>query len=260
MKRDSLFCTADKLANVARDPAECQLHISVGKHTVEHHKWPCPVKLVIDADDVERRTVRSAANSHSSMRHDVAENFAQGLTPPGQYYTFWQALKPVSHPSSFAFWHKNSLAFWAKVNLLKARWSQLWNKNMAVRQKMQYCAGEGTATNANCPLYRDVDPMMVYLTCRSCTHPMMKATFIERHKIAARMVLKLLLEGSHGNFYILADVGSTTCLGDLGALDVWLPHWLNSGPQQYVPTLHPLWARSNLTGSSSNLGCTKVEG
>ena len=57
---------------------------------------------------------------------------------------------------------------------------------------------------------------------------MMKAMFIERHNIAARMVLKLLLEGSHGNCYILADIGSTTRLGDLGALDVRLPDWLIS--------------------------------
>ena len=57
---------------------------------------------------------------------------------------------------------------------------------------------------------------------------MMKAMFIERHNIAARMILKLLLEGSHGNCYILADVGSTNRLGDLGALDSRLPNWLIS--------------------------------
>ena len=62
----------------------------------------------------------------------------------------------------------------------------------------------------------------------SCTHPMMKAMFIERHNTAARMILKLLLEGSHGNCYILADIGSTTRLGDLGALDAQLPNWLVS--------------------------------
>ena len=58
---------------------------------------------------------------------------------------------------------------------------------------------------------------------------MMKAMFIERHNIAARMILKLLLEGSHGNCYLtLADVGSTNRLGDLGALDSRLPNWLVS--------------------------------
>ena len=60
---------------------------------------------------------------------------------------------------------------------------------------------------------------------------MMKAMFIERHNIAARMTLKLLLEGSHGNCYTLADVGSTNRLGDLGALDSRLPNWLISNPE-----------------------------
>ena len=202
---------ADKLANVARDPAECQLHISDGSHAFEHYKWPCTLKSVQDADGVERRTWRTAANLHSSIRHHVAEKFAKGLTPPGQYYSFWQAVKPVLHPSSFAFWHNSSLPFWAKENLLEARWGQLWNKNMAYRQKMQYRAGEGVATNANCPLCGSHDRISHMLG--SCTHPMMKAMFIERHNIAARMNLKLLLEGSHGNYYILADIGSTTRLG-----------------------------------------------
>ena len=71
----------------------------------------------------------------------------------------------------------------------------------------------------------------------SCTHPMMKAMFIAKHKIAARMVMRLLLEGSHGNFYILADVGSTTCLGDLGALDFWLPHWFISHSKRVCKVL-----------------------
>ena len=47
---------------------------------------------------------------------------------------------------------------------------------------------------------------------------MMKAMFIERHSIAARMVLKLLLEGSHGNCYVLANIGCTT-----PALGTWAP-------------------------------------
>ena len=217
---------ADKLANVARDPAKCQLHIYDGNHAFEHRKWPCTMKSVLDADGVERRTWRTAANLHSSISHHVAGKFAKGLTPPGQYYSFWQAIKPVLHPSSFAFWHNSSLPFWAKVNLLKARWGQLWNKNMAFRQNMQYCAGEGVATNANCPVCGSHDGMSHMLG--SCTHPMMKAMFIERHNIAARMILKLLLEGSHGNCYIWADVGSTNRLGDLGALDSRLPNWLIS--------------------------------
>ena len=93
---------------------------------------------------------------------------------------------------------------------------------MAFRQKMRYCAGEGVATDANCPLCGSHDGISHMLG--SCTHPMMKAMFIERHNIAARMMLKLLLEGSHGNCCTLADVGSTNRLGDLGALDARLPN------------------------------------
>ena len=71
---------AGKLVDVARDPAECQLHIS-GSHAFEHRKWPCTLKSVLDADGVERRTWRTAANLRSSIRHHVAERFAKGLTP-----------------------------------------------------------------------------------------------------------------------------------------------------------------------------------
>ena len=60
------------LQNVARDPAKCQLHIYDGKHAFEHRKWPCTMKSVLDADGVERRTWRTAANLHSSIIHHVA--------------------------------------------------------------------------------------------------------------------------------------------------------------------------------------------
>ena len=93
---------------------------------------------------------------------------------------------------------------------------------MACSQKMRYRAGEGVANpNANCPLCGSHDGISHMLG--SCTHPMMKAMFIERHSLAARMVLKLMLEGSHGKCYILADIGSTARLRDLGALDARLP-------------------------------------
>ena len=58
---------ADKLANVARDPAECQPHISDGSHAFEHRKWPCTLKSVIDADGVERRTWLTAALKYQTL-------------------------------------------------------------------------------------------------------------------------------------------------------------------------------------------------
>ena len=73
--------------------------------------------------------------------------------------------------------------------------------------------GHGIATNADCPLCGSNNGISHMLG--SCTHPMMKAMFIERHNAAARMILKLILEGSHGDRYILTDVGSEA------ALDSW---------------------------------------
>ena len=161
---------ADKLANVSRDPAKCQLHIHDGNHAFEHCKWPCTMKSVLDADGVEQRTWRTAANWHPSINHHVAGKFAKGLMPPSRYYSFWQAIRFVLHPSSFACWQNSSLPFWAKANLLKARWGQLWNKNMAFRQMMRYCAGKGVATNGNCPLCRSHDGTValrsIYPPCR----------------------------------------------------------------------------------------------
>ena len=100
---------------------------------------------------------------------------------------------------------------------------------------------------------------------------MMKAMFKERHNIAACMVLKLLLEGSHGNCYVLADIGSTTCLGDLGALDARLPDWLISDselvceglgrealrPDIFITTAQPpLPSHQNIHMHESGLVCS----
>ena len=54
----------------------------------------------------------------------------------------------------------------------------------------------------------------------NCTYPIMKVMFIERHNIAARMILKLLLEGSHDKYYVLADVALQPALGTWAR---WMP-------------------------------------
>ena len=56
----------------------------------------------------------------------------------------------------------------------------------------------------------------------------MSALQIERHNLASRKILRLLLEGALGNCYMVADVGSHARLGNLGALDSRIPTWLVS--------------------------------
>ena len=58
------------------------------------------------------------------------------------------------------------------------------------------------------------------------SHAMIKRMYIERHKLAARKVLCMGVEASHGNCYMLADVGPEAKRGRLGACVSRLPEWL----------------------------------
>ena len=122
---------ADRLANAARDPSICQVHISDGNHAFEHRKWPCMLKSTGSTDGTQQMTWITAANLHSSIRDHVSSRSAEGLTPAGQYHSQRQPVLKCLHSTSFVFWQSSS--FCIKVNVLKARWGQLWNKNMAFR-------------------------------------------------------------------------------------------------------------------------------
>ena len=215
---------ADRLANQARNPEQCQLDIPLGNQAFEGRVWPQCLKRSVNSQGAPQHSYRTAGNLHSSLRLQAAGMHAKGLTPPGQYHSFWAPIVPELHPSSFGFWRSSSTPFWTKVNVVKSRTGQLWNKNMAYRQKMPYLSGQARATNADCPLCGDHDGISHMLG--SCAHPMMKAMYIERHNAAARKILKLIMEGAHGNCYMLADVGSSSRLGNLGALDSRLPAWI----------------------------------
>ena len=56
----------------------------------------------------------------------------------------------------------------------------------------------------------------------SCSHAMMTGMYIERHNLAIREIMRLIMEGSHGNCYMLAYVGSEAKLGGLRALNYCL--------------------------------------
>ena len=88
---------------------------------------------------------------------------------------------------------------------------------MGFRQKLRY--GHGIAIDADYPPCGSHDGISHIPS--NCTHPMMKAMFIsiEKHNAAAHMILELILEGSNENCCMLADVGSESRLGQLGALE-----------------------------------------
>ena len=68
---------------------------------------------------------------------------------------------------------------------------------------MSYMLSQARATDAACPLYGEHDGITQMLG--NCGYPMMEGMYIERHNVATRKILRLMLEGSRGNCYMLAD-------------------------------------------------------
>ena len=217
---------ADQLANAARDSEQCSISIAIGNDAFHDRKWPAILKRSGTSQGQQQQTWHKAGNLHACIRKHAAASQAKGLTRPGDYHGNWANVTTELHASSFGFWRNAAIPFWTKVNMLKAQWGQLWNKSIACNRRMAYMSGQARATNPSCPLCGEKDGISHMLG--GCTHPLMTALQIERHNLASRKILRLLLEGALGNCYMVADVGSHARLGNLGALDSRIPTWLVS--------------------------------
>ena len=131
----------------------------------------------------------------------------------------WQELhvSPRLAPSANA--HLCTYFRWFQPFARAATILRLPISHTAMRQLL--CSELGDAA---CPLCGEHDGITHVLG--NCSHPLMKAMYIERHNAATRKILRLILEGSRGSCYMLADVGSTDRLGNVGPLDSRLPEWL----------------------------------
>jgi hypothetical protein len=84
--------------------------------------------------------------------------------------------------------------------------------------------GQGIARDTHCPLCKDADSIGRILG--SCTHSEVKKVYISRHDKAMRLIMKGIQNGSLGNFYCTADVGTAAVMEELGATSKRLPEWL----------------------------------
>ena len=75
---------------------------------------------------------------------------------------------------------------------------------------MSYMPGQARATDAACPLCGEHDGITHMLG--NCSHPLMKAMYIERHNAATRKFLRLILK---------APEAAATCL----QMSAPLIHW-----------------------------------
>ena len=91
-------------------------------------------------------------------------------------------------------------------NILKPRYGQLWNMNMAYVRKMPYIKGLRTATSKACPLCSLEDSGSHLLG--GCRHRDMVRSYITRHTEAGRSILKEITKGTSRNNEFIADLGT----------------------------------------------------
>jgi hypothetical protein len=84
--------------------------------------------------------------------------------------------------------------------------------------------GQGIARYTHCPLCKDADSIGHILG--NCTHSEVKKVCIYRHDKAIRLIMKEIQNGSLGNLYCMADVGTAVVMGELGANSNRLPERL----------------------------------
>jgi len=122
------------------------------------------------------------------------------------------------------FFTSSNITFTEKKNTLKARYGVLWNKKIAYRHRTGYIEGQGIARDTHCPFGKDADAIGHILG--SCTHSEVKKVYISRHDKAVRLIMKEIQNGSLGNFFCTADVGTAVAMEELGAGSKRLPNWL----------------------------------
>jgi hypothetical protein len=154
----------------------------------------------------------------------------QGLTNSTVYVKAWRDIQPHTIPeASNAFFTSSNVTFAEKKNTLKARYGTLWNKKTAYRHRTAYMEGQGSARDTHCPLCKDADSIGHILG--NCTHSKVKKVYISRHDNAMRLIMKEIQNGSLGNFYCMADVGTAVFMEELGANSKRLPEWLITSTQ-----------------------------
>lgn len=103
----------------------------------------------------------------------------------------------------------------ATKQVLRARYGIMHHMGQAFKMRRPYLPGLPVARNKKCPLCGGEDSTSHILN--GCTHPDMKAFYIERHNAAGRMMLKERQCGAKGNIRVMADLGSKEKMRGLGA-------------------------------------------
>ena len=222
---------ADQLANTAAQQVatEGQLDIDVSSkylENFEHKYWP-KQKVKHQAYNGETtelwQHVRDLKDSLMGAIH-IKMRLGQS-NQDSVWFKAWADVFEHTEPKyTNAFWEMPQITASMTTNLLKTRQGNLWTMKLAFQRNMAYMKGLPKASNDLCPLCHRPDSAGHMLG--GCMNADMKALYIARHDKAMRHVLKQVLKGQHGGYYVIADVGTLEGLQQMGAHSKRIPDFI----------------------------------
>ena len=157
--------------------------------------------------------------------HQLAPNLTQGIKthlPPctqrgptrkaGVYTTLWDDQLPtLDRGASSQFWTSQAVKAPLKLQLMRARWGNLWTKKRAYRCRQKYAGSALPANSDKCPICEQAQDGASHILA-GCQHRDMKASYIKRHDIAVKIIQRSVAKGGLGGTYMIMDAGKATDL------------------------------------------------
>ena len=171
-----------------------------------------------------------AGDVTSALKKAVRPNCQAGNANTTLYVDLWNKVESKLLPNITEYlWTSPHTTQSILRNVLKARYGQLWNMNMAYVRKMPYMKGLRTATSNACPLCSLEDLGRHLLG--GCRHKDMVKSYIARHNEAGRLISRQSQRGQVATmFYSLTLAHKKTCKQWEPWIRVCLPGWLRRPP------------------------------
>ena len=121
-----------------------------------------------------------AGNLNAALEQAVHPKCQAGNANKTLHVKLWEQVQAKLLPHTAQhIWTSSAVTHSMLRNVLKARFGQLWNMNMAYVRKVPYMKGLRVATSNACPLCCLTDSGSYILG--GCRHKDMVKSFIERH-------------------------------------------------------------------------------
>ena len=166
------------------------------------------------------------------MGHHISSQCQAGNANTTLYVDLWNQVESKLLPNITEYlWTSPHTTQSLLRNVLKARYGQLWNMNMAYVRKMPYMRGLRTATSNACPLCSLLEDSGSHLL-GGCRHRDMVKSYIARHNEAGRSSRQSQREHVATMCSLLTLAHKKTCKQWELLIRVCLLGWLKRPPSQ----------------------------